>query len=181
MSAKLGNIFDRIISSMAYLAAALIIFAFLSVAAEVFARYVFNTSIFWVHEITEYIMAFFAIMAAAWVLKKGGHVSLDFVVNFLNPRKQAAVNAATSIIGAIITFVIAWYGASSVYDHFLRGTITITKYIVIPSWPLLTVVPIGFFMLSIQFLRRSYGYLRSWRKLPEEERSEDITTGMENV
>ncbi len=181
MLTKLGNIFERVINSSAYLAAALIAFAFLAVSAQVIARYVLHTSIFWVPETTEYILALSGFLAAAWVLKKEGHVSLDSAVNLLSPRKRAIVNAITSFIGAIATSVLAWYAAEKSWEFFNRGTVSAAKAMVIPLWPFLAVFALCFFILSIQFLRRSYRHLRSWRKPPEEARPEDITTGMEKV
>lgn len=169
MPAKISNVFSRIVNFMAYVSAALIAFAFVSVCAEVIARYVFNTSISWVMETAEYILMFVTFVAAAWVLKKEGHVSVDIVVNLLNARKRAAVNTITSIVGVAISLIIMWYSAGSTWYHFQGGTTMSEKTIDIVLWPLMTVLPIGFFVLSIQFMWRAHGYYQSWRNLPEEE------------
>lgn len=181
MLTKLGNIFDKGITWMAYLAAASIAFIFLAVSAQVVARRLLHASISWVPETTEYILAIAGLLAAAWVLKMGGHVSLDFVGNMLSPRKRAILNAITSIIGAIVTSILAWYGAEKSLEFFNRGTISAAKAMVIPLWPFLAVFALCFFMLSIQFLRQSHGHLRRWRKPSEAEHPEDITAGMEKV
>lgn len=181
MLTKLGNIFDKIINWMAYLAAASIAFAFVIVCAQVFARRVFHASIFWVPETTEYILALCGFLAAAWVLKKEGHVSLDSLVNLLSPRKRAIATAITSLIGAIVTSVLAWFAAEKSVEFFQRDTVFAHKAMIIPVWPFLAVFALCFFILSIQFLRRSYGHLRSWRKPPEAAPPEDITAGMEKV
>ncbi len=181
MLTKLGSIFDRIIKFSAYLAAASIAFAFAAVSVQVVARRVFHASIFWVPETTEYILALSSFLAAAWVLKKEGHVSLDSVVNLLRPRKRAIANAITSLIGAIVTSVLAWYAVEKSYEFFQRDTVFAHKAMIIPVWPFLAVFALCFFLLSSQFLRRSWGYLRSWRKPPEAARPEDITAGMEKV
>jgi len=181
MLTKLGNIFDRIIKFSAYLGAASIAFAFVIVVAQVVARRLLQASIFWVPETVDYIMALSGLLAAAWVLKIGGHVSLDFAGNMLSPRKRAILNAITSLIGAIVASVLAWYGAEKSWEFFNRGTVSAAKGLIIPLWPFLAVFALCYFMLSIQFLRQSHGRLRSWRKPPEAEHPEDITTGMEKV
>ncbi len=171
MPAKISNVFSRIVNFLAYLSAALIAFAFLSVCAEVIARYVLNNSIFWVMETAEYIMMFVTFVAAAWVLKKEGHVSLDIVLNLLNARRRAAVTTITSIVGAVICLIIMWYSAGSTLYHFQRGTSMAEKTMDIVMWPLMVVLPVSFFVLSIQFLWRAHGYYQSWRKPSEEELS----------
>jgi TRAP-type C4-dicarboxylate transport system permease small subunit len=98
----------------------------------------------------------------AWVLKIEGHVKIDLVVNRLNPRNQCVVNSITSILGAITCLVLLWYGTKVSWEFFERGTITNT-ILELPSAPLFAIVPIGSFLLFIQFLRRSYGYLKSWK------------------
>jgi len=143
---------------------------------------VFHAAISWIPDVTEYLLALIGFLAVAWLLKKEGHVSLDSAVNLLSPRKRLAVTAVTSFLGVLITFVVAWYGATSAFDHFQRGIFTFQKPLIIPTWPFFTVLSICFFMLSIQFLRRSYRYLQSWRKPPrEEERPRDVTADMRRL
>jgi len=153
---------------MAYLSAVLIAFAFLSVCAEVIARYVLNASIFWVMETAEYIMMFVTFVAAAWLLKNEGHVSVDIVLNLLNARRRAALTAITSIVGAVICLIIMWYSAGSTWYHFQVGTSMAEKTMDIVVWPLMVILPVSFFALSIQFLWRAHGYYQSWRKPSEE-------------
>jgi TRAP-type C4-dicarboxylate transport system permease small subunit len=98
----------------------------------------------------------------AWVLKIEGHVKIDLVVNRLKPRNQCLVNTITSILGAITCLVLVWYGTKLSWEFFERGTITNT-ILELPSAPLFAIIPIGSFLLFIQFLRRSYGYLKSWK------------------
>lgn len=181
MMTKIGKAFDYVIDYMAYLAAALIPIALLVVTTQVIARYVFNYSILWAFDITEYILGFFAFLAVAWVLRREGHVSLDAVINLLNPRKRALVMAVTSIIAAIITLIIAWYGAAAMLDHLQRGTVVGTTSLKLPKGQVLSVMPICFSLFAIQFLRRSYRYFKLWRKLPKEGPAEVTTTHMERL
>ncbi len=176
--AKIGKAFDYVINYMAYLAAALIALTLLVVTAQVIARYVFNYAILWAFDTTEYLLGFFAFLAVAWVLRREGHVSLDAAINFLNPRKRVLVMAITSIIGAIITLIIAWYGAEAMLDHFQRGTFVGGMSLRLPKGQVLSVMPLGFSLFAIQFLRRSYGYFKLRRKLPKEGPAEVITTHM---
>ncbi len=181
MMTKIGKAFDYVIDYMAYLAAALIAITLLVVTTQVIARYVFNYAILWAFDTTEYLLGFFAYLAVAWVLKREGHVSLDAAINFLNPRKRALVMAVTSIIAAVITLIIAWYGAAAMLDHLKRGTVMGGMSLKLPKGQVLSVMPIGFSLFAIQFLRRSYGYFKLRRKLPKEGPADVIPTHIERL
>jgi len=173
----IGNFFDHAVNFLAYLSGALITFTFLSISTEVVMRYFFNRPIVWVVDAAEYVLVSSAFLAAAWVLKKEGHVSLDVGLNFFNTKNRAAINTATSLLGAIICLVVIWYGVVTTIYHSQAGTIMVEKSVEVYKAPFLTVIPIGFSLLFIQFLRRAYGYLGKWRVPPEEEekRIEEFT------
>ena len=102
---------------------------------------------------------FLTLLGATWLLKLEGHVKMDLLVNQLNPRTQALLNIITSILGAIICLVIAWYGTEVTWSQFQKG-ITYPTVLEPPVFIILSVIPIGYFLLFIQFLRRTYSFLR---------------------
>lgn len=163
MLRRINTIFDNIITYLAYFGCALIAFIVLSVTAEVFTRFFLNRSLVWVTEIDEYAMIAFTFFAAAWVLKREGHVVLDVVINRFKPQNRAAVNTITSILSAIVCGVIFWYGTSNLLYHLQEGTLIASKTIDIPKAPMLIFIPLGFLLFAIQFLRRAYGFIRVWR------------------
>ena len=156
--AKASAIFDRVIDFLVFLACLLLMFAVVMVGLDVALRYFFGRPIIWAVEITEYSLLYIAFLGAAWLLKKEGHVRVDVVLNLLNPRNQTLVNIITSILGAMVCLVIAWYGAEITWDHFVRGVPSI-QLLHTPRFLILMIIPIGSFLLFIQFLRRTYGYL----------------------
>ena len=155
---KIIAIFDRLIDVLVFLACVLLICATLLVGADVVLRYFLGRPIVWSVEITEYSLLYIAFLGAAWLLKKEGHVRVDVVLNQLNPRNQALLNTITSIFGAMVCLVIAWYSAETTWDHFVRG-IPAMETLHTPYFIILGIIPIGSFLLFIQFLRRTYGYL----------------------
>lgn len=84
---------------------------------------------------------------------------MDIMLNLLKPGTQAVLNIITSIIGAIICFVLIWYGVKVTWDSFQGGHYFLTE-LEPPQFLILFVIPLGSFMLFIQFLRRANGYLR---------------------
>ncbi|MFC2047546.1 TRAP transporter small permease, partial [Chloroflexota bacterium] len=116
----------------------------------------------WVIEVGEYGLLYMSFLGAAWVLRREGHVKMDLVLNRLKLRSQVLLNVITSILGAIVFLIVTWYSAHFTWDLFQLGYI-VDAYLDPPKWPIMAIIPVGSFLFSIQFLRRSYGYLRNWR------------------
>lgn len=156
---KAVRFFDRVVDLLAALAGVLIILAMLIVAFEIVMRYFLDRPQIWVMDVTETILLYFTFLATAWLLKKDGHVKMDLVVNRLNQRTQVLLNIITSILGVVISWALVWYGAQVTWDHFQRG-VYIPTPLRLPTAPVLVIIPIGSFLLLLQFLRRTYSYLR---------------------
>ena len=160
--AKLSSIFDRIISLFAFLAGVIIIFMMMSVCAGVVMRYFFNQPLVWEVEVNEVALLFVTFLGTAWVLKREGHVKMEIVVDRLSPRSQNVVDVFTSTISAILLLFFVWYGTLVTWDHFQRGLYQATA-LSIPNAAVLFIIPVGSFLLCIQFLRRARGFLTSWK------------------
>jgi len=133
----------------------LIALIMLMVVAEVAMRYFFNRPIVWVIDITEYVMLFITFLGIAWLLKKEGHVVMDLLLDHLNRKSRHMAVAITSVVAAITCFIITWYGVVVGLDwyninYFYQGALDI------PAFYLEAVIPVGMFLVSIQFLRRAY-------------------------
>ena len=154
-------VFDRTIDSLAYLADVIIICLMLAVVVGVVMRLI-GIPVLGLFEITEYSLLFITFLGAAWLLKKEGHVKMDILLSRLSARDQTLVNIITSIIGVIICLAVTWYGVRVTLESFQTGYFT-QSYLKLPRAPLLAVIPVGGFLLFVQFLRRTYGFLESWR------------------
>jgi TRAP-type mannitol/chloroaromatic compound transport system permease small subunit len=107
-------------------------------------------------------MLFMTFLAAAWLLTKDGHVEMDIVVTRFNKRTQLMVRAVASWVGAAICLVMTYSGADVAFDHLARGLHQPTP-VEPPDFPLFAVIPLGFLMLSVQFMRRGYAAFVTWK------------------
>ena len=155
---KFTSIFERTIGSLAFLGAITLAFTMLIVVYDVIMRYVLNRPSAWVSEIVAYALLYLTFLGTAWVLKEEGHIKMDLVLNRLNPGTQVWLNIITSVIGAIICLVVTWYGIKVTWDHFQEG-LYYAGALELPKFITLAIIPIGTFLLFIQFLRRSYGFM----------------------
>ena len=158
--AKVIKILDRIIDIGAIIAGILVIFLMLSVSLEVTLRYFFGRPTIWVVEIAEYVLVYIPFLVAAWVLKRGGHVRMDLVLNRFSPKNQYLLNAITSFTGAVICFILTWSGVKATLCYVGYKTPT---PLMMPKSLIIAVIFVGTFLLFVQFLRITYGYLASWR------------------
>ena len=152
-----GTIFDRILNLLAWLAIGIITCMEILVASEVFMRYVLNRPHAYVDELVKYSIVYITFLGAAWLLKSDGHVKLDLVVDRLSTRSGSVLNIVTSIVSAIVCLIVGWYGSLLIWNSFREG-FHMNSVLAPPEWIIFLIIPIGFFLLFIQFLRRAYGY-----------------------
>lgn len=165
---KFAGIFDGTVDAFSILACVLLIFVMLAVCAEIVFRYFLHSPIIWVVEISEVILLYITFLGTAWLLRREGHVKIDLLLSRLKPKTQAWFNIIISVIGAIMCLLLVWYSAQETWVLFQRGVLTPTV-LALPKAPIILIIPIGSFLLFIQFLRRAQGY---WRGLAPRERME---------
>ena len=165
---KARTVFDHIIDSLASVSGVIVLGIMFIMTYEVIMRYFFRKAPTWAIEVTEYGLFLLAFLGAAWLLKLGRHIRVDVVVNQLGAKAQTLFSIVTSIVGAIICLVITWFGIDATLDY-LHRSVMMERVLVFPKYTLLLFIPLGCFMLAIQFLRQVYGHVKSWRAIAREE------------
>jgi len=153
------RIFDVVTKYLYYLAAAILVLISVSISLDVVLRYTINNPLKWVFEGTEYAMLFITFLAATFVLQKDEHVRLDLAINALGPRLRTGINAFTSLVMAAVCLVLTWSSAKFTI-YLFQNDVTLIKYYTIPKFVIYFIIPVGFFLLFIQSLKRTYQYLR---------------------
>jgi TRAP-type C4-dicarboxylate transport system permease small subunit len=154
---RILRVFDRLINLMTFLAGLILLFIMLSVCLEVILRYFFNRPLVWVIEVTECLLLYLTFLASAWLLREEGHVKIDILLGYFGARSQAFLGVVSSLIGVVVSLVLTIYGAGVTWDYFQRGIYTPTA-MEIPVSAIILIIPLGGFMLLVQFCRRSVNY-----------------------
>ena len=149
--AKIVNVLDKIINFMAFVSGGLVLILMFLTTYHVGARYLFHKPPPWTIEVSEYLLATYAFLGAAWVLKKGGHVKVDLVYRFLDPKKQRILSIISNFIAAISCLVIMVFG-SRITGQYLLNDIQTAKVLLFPAFILIIFIPLGFLFLSAQFI-----------------------------
>ena len=157
---KIAAIYSKGIDYLAYLAGILVIFIMLATGTEVVVRKLFGFSMVWTVEYSEHAILYITFLSAAWLVKKRQHVKIDVVLNSLNPARQVWLNMVMYLVGAALCLFTAYHSALTVWDVWQRHVYTTTT-LEIPMAPLIAIIGVGSLLLSIEFAKASYEYLKS--------------------
>jgi len=157
---RVSRMFDLLLNAGGALAASLIIVVMVMVCLKVFARYVLGYGLIGIDQISGTILLFITFLGAGWVLKKEQHITIDILYVSLGSGARRWADVVTSAMCAAVCLVIAVFGTLEVVGSWQRG-ILIAAEIEMSRAVNLAVIPIGFVLLFIQFLRRAFFHLSS--------------------
>ena len=155
---KMLRIFDKTMDITTFLAGLLLIFITLSVGLEVILRTFLSRPQMWVTEVTECLLLYITFLASAWLLREGGHVKVDIILNRFSGKAAAILGIFSSLIGVFVSLVLTIYGFRVAIDCFQRNIYT-PSAMEIPVGAILIVIPVGSMMLLLQFIRRTAGFM----------------------
>ena len=156
----LGRAFDIVVDVGAFVATWLIAVMALTIGLEVLMRRVFSNSLPWVIQVNEYAVMAIPFLAGAWLLKQDGHTRLTLVMERVSPRTANLMRVSTSVLAAVICAVLVWKTGSRVWEGIEAGTIIRGDAFSIRQIWIWWVLPFGFALLCIQFLRDAYARYR---------------------
>lgn len=150
-TSSIGRAYSALVSGLAVASGAIFGLMAFFIGADVFMRNVAGAGLSWVIELMEYAMYVATVFAAPWVLREGGHVSIDIVTSMLPARWGRAVGALAALLGSIICLVVFYYSALATLRAFDRGSM-VYKSFTVPEWLVSMFVPLGMFFMVIEFL-----------------------------
>ena len=122
-------------------------------------RYLFGTGFVWATELTIYLFIWMAKFGAAYGVRTGIHVGVDYVVNKLDGAAKRALVTSGLILGLVFTGVIAFFGARWVV--FMYGTGQIAPDLEWPMWVIYLAIPFGSGLMSYRFFQALIKFRRS--------------------
>ena len=148
--------YGRLLEVLAALACALILGMTLMICADVLLR---NVRVFpvagleWANEISEAMLLLITLLTAPWLLRRGQHIRVDILLRAVPPRAGWLMEWTVDLLGLACCALIAWYSARAAIGSFQAGSLSI-KTLVTPEWWVLSVLPIAFFLLTVEMLFR---------------------------
>lgn len=149
----MGKLLDHVVDLFALVAAILVILVMSSVGYVIFARVVGASFPVWIVQFNEYALLWITFLGTAWVLGRNRHISIDLLTRHLKPRAKAVFDVAHSAVGCGLCAVLSWFSLSTVRSMFQRGIMDVGA-VDVPKYLVLLVIPLGFLLLTLQFLRK---------------------------
>jgi C4-dicarboxylate transporter DctQ subunit len=156
-------VFDKMIEIMAALAALIMVFITIAVCRDVVMRYFFASPSIWVVQVCEYALLWMVFLASTWLLREGGHVSVDIVSGRLKGNPKSILRIVMYSIGGMACLVLAIFATQYTYESVVHH-ITDVRAVTVPKYSIFIIIPIGSVLLFIQFFRMAWGELQTIKK-----------------
>lgn len=147
-----GAWLDALINILAVLAGGCLCALTALICVDVAARYFRWFAMPWSLDVAEYTLLLVTFLGAPWVLVRGGHISIDIVVERLSPRPRRRMTLVSHSLGAVVCAVLLVFSARAWWSSYSQGT-TVHETFVYPEWLLFAVPPPIFLMLLLVFIR----------------------------
>jgi C4-dicarboxylate transporter DctQ subunit len=150
---RLLNHFEEFLIASFMAAATLVTFA------AVVMRYTTGSGISWAQELTIYLFIWMAKFGAAYGVRTGIHIGVDFLVNWVRPSIRRKMVMTALSLGIIFTGAIAFFGARWVL--FIYGTGQESPDLEIPMWIIYLAIPFGSGLMSYRFIQALVNFAKS--------------------
>lgn len=127
--------------------------------AAVAMRYSTGSGISWAQELTIYLFIWMAKFGAAYGVRTGIHIGVDFVVNAARPSIKRTLLIAAMSLGVVFTGVIAFFGARWVI--FIYGTGQTSPDLEWPMWVIYLAIPFGSGLMCYRFIQAMVLFLKT--------------------
>jgi len=162
--------YNFILNGMAVLAGVLIFLSFVMIVVDVTMRIVGLIPPPFTISVVEYILLWFTMLAAPWLVRIKGHVFIDAVTQFLPDIVKKII---AKIVYAICTVAASIYcvHAAGLVINAWTGDMVDVRSVDMPLWTLYAPMPIGLLFVALEFARYLIGIDDMYSKAIDERES----------
>ena len=147
---------------MAGLAGTILVFITAAVCYTIGMRFLFTKTTIWIMQTTEYALLWIVFLATTWLFRERGHITTDVIYTHLNGKTKHYLDCIMYVIGGLTCIAMAFLGVIHVCQC-IAGGVTDVRAITVPKTAVFIIIPIGSFLLTIQFFRMAWSKLRELR------------------
>ena len=148
-----GEAVERIAFWLAFLAGLGIFFVMLAVTCAVILRFVFDTSLAWPVEISEYLVVACVFLPLAFVLVRERNIHVDLFIMHLSKKKRIILDLIISFLSLILFSLIVWQSGATALESLQEG-VRSTTVNEMPVFPSQVMVPLGSLLLCMALVVR---------------------------
>ena len=156
---RASQLWGHAVGALAALGAALLFLMMALICTDVLLRNVALVpglrGLAWSNEISESMLYVVTLLTAPWLLRRGQHIRVDIVLRAIPPRAGWYCEWVSDALALICCLALAYYGLLGTIASYQSSAMTI-KTLITPEWWLLSVIPVAFFLLAIEFVFRMH-------------------------
>ncbi|MBL4681529.1 MAG: TRAP transporter small permease [Pseudomonadales bacterium] len=119
---------------------------------QIVLRNFFDAGIFWAESFLRILVLWVAMLGAMVATRESNHISIDAFSRYLKPGAKKVVSFITQVFSGVICGTVAYYSLEFVQYEYQDQTIAFAK---VPTWLCQSIIPFGFFVMSIRFMINS--------------------------
>jgi len=105
----------------------------------------------------EYVLLYFVLLAAPYLVREKGHVTAEVLFAQLGPASKRVCEKVVYSICIVVSLIFAYQGGV-LFDEAIRYGYMDERSVDVPYWALYVLFPLSFSMIAIEFLRYLLGF-----------------------
>jgi TRAP-type C4-dicarboxylate transport system permease small subunit len=166
--------FDKFLKITAYISGSIILFMMLALSYHVLMRYFFKAPTNWAPDASGYMQFALVLIGTAWVLKIDSHTKIDTLLIRLPHKVKTIVSCITSLLALVACALFVWKGVEAAWMAYVRSDF-LYREVELPVAPFYALIAFSFTLLFIQFCRRFFNYIRSFRAGASDEPGKELS------
>lgn len=143
----IGTVVNAVeVSVLVVCVAALAVLLMANVAARTFFQ-----SIYFAEEISMFLVMLITFTGVSYGVRKARHIRMGAFLDAMPPKMEKVFIIVISLVSAIVMAMMAWASWEYLINAMSRGHMT--PALRLPKWIFYVIIPIGFGLASIQYLR----------------------------
>ena len=152
------RLFDTLVDVMAALSGVILVFITAAVCYTIGMRFLFTKTTIWIIPTTEYALLWIVFLATTWLLREGGHITTDIIYVHLNEKTKRTLDCIMCVVGGLTCAAMVFLGILHVCDC-IAGGVTDVRAVTVPKSAVFMIIPVGSFLLTLQFFRMAWNRL----------------------
>ena len=152
----LVKFYNYVLYGMAYCSGVTIFVAVVLIVIDVGMRITGLDPFVFVLTTVEYILLWFTMLAAPWLVRIKGHVFIDAVTQFMPPSVKKIIAKLVYVACIIASSIYCYHLVLLFVEAIQSGELDMRSY-EIPIWILFVPMPLCFFMCAMEFIRYLIG------------------------
>jgi TRAP-type C4-dicarboxylate transport system permease small subunit len=121
---------------------------------EIALRYFFLSPTIWTRDTITYLLCAILLLASPQVARNNSHVAITILVELFDARTRHRIETVLALLTAFISAGVCWITAQETIRLFNSNILTLGT-IAVPKWWISIFIPLGFSLVSLQFLSQA--------------------------